>query len=116
MASIREKLMVVFREHEGRGFTQAEVTGALDCRADRTSIYRALKSLEKMRFLHRVVNMDGETRYAYLQTCGAHAHFQCSRCGKVLCLPQVPCIFPAILEGFQPQQMHWLLKGRCPAC
>jgi hypothetical protein len=31
-------------------------------------------------------------------------------------LPQVPCIFPAILEGFQPQQMHWLLKGRCPAC
>ena len=52
----------------------------------------------------------------HLRAVHAHAHFECSDCGRVICLEEarVPAI--ALPPGFRRRRIEVTVKGTCDAC
>ncbi len=87
---------------------------------DRVTVYRVLASFCEDGFLHRVVADDGKAYYAVCAGCTEaahrhdHAHFRCSACRRVECLP-----FPAapqLPEGYRLESMNFWVTGVCRSC
>jgi Fur family ferric uptake transcriptional regulator len=98
---------------------------------DRVTLYRVLDSLVESGLAHRVSGGDRVWRFgAVPQPDGAagmvreaherHAHFQCSDCGKIVCLREMPSVRRAgalrVPRGYRPETVELTVKGRCPGC
>lgn len=85
---------------------------------DRVTLYRVLEWLVAQGLAHKVAGDDRVWRFSAAGHVGdgAHAHFQCSDCGRVVCLEQtrVPAI--ALPAGFQRAEVEVTVKGTCDAC
>lgn len=104
-----------------RALTHQEVGGRAD-RAlgiDRVTIYRVLDWLSQVGLAHKIAGDDRVWRYnaAGHAHDRAHAHFQCNRCGTVICLDEpssrreIP--LPA---GYTSQRVELTVKGVCSGC
>src|SRR3990172_2928278 len=68
---------------------------------------------------HRIAGPDRVWRFSVTgEAHETHAHFQCNRCGKVLCLDElsarkVPLRLPA---GCRPERMELTVTGVCAEC
>jgi Fur family transcriptional regulator, ferric uptake regulator len=101
--------------------THHEVAERVDRRigVDRVTIYRVLDWLDQCGLAHKIAGDDRVGRYnaaahAYAR---AHAHFQCSRCGTVICLDELDAAPQVRLPaGYVPQQVELTLKGLCAGC
>ena len=103
---------------------------------DRVTLYRVLDSLVECGLVHRVSGNDRTWRFgvAHGATGGAkgaagagpgavqqahdlHAHFQCSDCGKVVCLSEVAAgrALP-VPRGYRAESVELTVRGRCPRC
>ena len=88
-------------------------------RLDRVTLYRVLDWLVEQGLAHRIAGPDRVWRFSVTgEAHETHAHFQCSLCGKVLCLDElsarkVPLRLPA---GCRPERMELMVTGRCPDC
>jgi Fur family ferric uptake transcriptional regulator len=104
---------------------------------DRVTLYRVLDSLVESGLVHRVSGNDRTWRFgvAHGATGGAkgaaagsgpgavqqahdlHAHFQCSDCGKVVCLSEVAAgrTLP-VPRGYRAESVELTVRGRCPRC
>ena len=85
---------------------------------DKVTLYRVLDWLVAQGIAHRVSGADRVWRFAVSGAAHAgHAHFECSRCCKVLCLGELPgppslALPPGCrLDGFE-----LTAKGRCARC
>lgn len=88
---------------------------------DDITLYRTLTALEGAGLAHRVLGLDGTWR-----TCrqpveqpgcpGNHAHFLCTRCGRMTCLTQQPMPRVAVPDGAIVEGRHFLVHGTCPSC
>jgi Fur family ferric uptake transcriptional regulator len=86
---------------------------------DRVTLYRVLEWLTAEGLAHKV---SGDDRIWRFSAAGhdhpghAHAHFQCSECGKVVCLDEarVPAI--AVPAGYRRREVEVTIKGSCDAC
>ncbi len=101
--------------------THHEIESALAGRlaVDRVTVYRVLDRLVALGLAHRVAGEDRTWRFLAGGPGGhgAHAHFACSRCGRTVCLDEVPV--PASLKlpkGFRPSAVEVNVKGLCAAC
>lgn len=86
--------------------------------ADRVTLYRVLDWLVNQRIAHKIEGRDRIWRFNAVATDDhAHAHFHCTRCGRVFCLelPQ-PSIAPALPPGFRFERAELTLEGSCPEC
>jgi Fur family ferric uptake transcriptional regulator len=85
---------------------------------DRVTLYRVLEWLTAQGLAHKVAGDDRVWRFSAAghEGPGAHAHFQCSDCGRVVCLEQarVPAI--ALPAGFRRGEVEVTVKGTCDAC
>lgn len=84
---------------------------------DRVTLYRVLDWLTARNLAHKVSGDDRVWRFSSAGPGGgAHAHFQCSDCGRVVCLEQarVPAI--PLPQGFRPADVEVTVKGTCDAC
>lgn len=84
---------------------------------DRVTLYRVLDWLTARNLAHKVSGDDRVWRFSSASPGGgAHAHFQCSDCGRVVCLEQarVPAI--PLPQGFRPADVEVTVKGTCDAC
>ena len=45
-----------------------------------------------------------------------HAHFNCERCGRTLCLPATHVPLVTLPGGFRVRAINYVLKGLCPDC
>ena len=85
---------------------------------DRVTLYRVLEWLTDQRLAHKVASDDRVWRFssAGRNRGSGHAHFQCSACGRVVCLEQarVPAI--ALPAGFTRRDVEITVKGTCDAC
>lgn len=91
--------------------------------ADRTTIYRTLKTFEEKGLIHSIHDGTDSTKYALCaEACKAgdhydlHLHFYCMKCRQTYCLPkqQVPDIdMPA---GYELQELSLVAKGTCETC
>jgi len=88
-------------------------------RLDRVTLYRVLDWLVGQGLAHRIAGPDRVWRFSVTgEAHETHAHFQCNRCGKVLCLDElsarrVPLQLPA---GYRPERMDVTVTGQCAEC
>ncbi len=90
---------------------------------DRVTLYRVLNDFEETGLVHKVIDMDGVTRFAH---CGhscpgghhadAHAHFNCQVCHKMYCLENAPIPSFDIPKGFMATGQNILVLGLCKNC
>ncbi len=86
---------------------------------DRVTVYRALDWLVAQGLAHKVAGAGRAWRFhaTRTETMHRHAHFQCSRCGKVFCLPDVHPTLPVqIPASFTVDSIELNIKGTCGDC
>jgi len=86
---------------------------------DRVTVYRVLDWLSCSGLAHRIAGEDRVARYnaAERAHAGSHAHFQCERCGTVVCLDEddeKPRV--RVPRGFVPHAIALTVKGYCATC
>lgn len=86
---------------------------------DRVTIYRVLDWLTANALAHKIAGGDRVWRFnaAEREHGHRHAHFQCNRCGTVLCLDDLD-MRPSIRlpAGFRSQHVELTVKGLCAGC
>ncbi len=100
--------------------SHAEISNALSNHGgiDRVTLYRVLDWLVKHGLSHRVASED----YVWLfqathESFHQHAHFQCTICNKVYCLPEAKLPLSNILpENFKAESINFNIKGACANC
>ena len=86
---------------------------------DRVTVYRVLDWLVEHGLLHKVAGAGRAWRFRLTrnETMHRHAHFQCNRCGKIFCLPDVQPVLPKkVPASFSVESIELNLKGICDDC
>jgi len=86
---------------------------------DRVTVYRALDWLVEHGLVHKVAGAGRAWRFQVSrnEAMHRHAHFQCSRCGKVYCLPDVqPTLPDQVPSSFSVDSIELNIKGTCADC
>ena len=98
---------------------QALLAKKLHEELDSVTLYRVLEWLTENELIHRIAGADQVWRFS----AGAghhaheHAHFQCTRCEQVTCFTDLALPRKIKLpEGFQTQEIDFLIKGTCANC
>jgi len=96
---------------------EGRINGALVI--DRVTVYRVLDWLSGSGLAHKIAGEDRVARYnaAERAHAGSHAHFQCERCGTVVCLDEhdeKPHV--RVPRGFVPHEIALTVKGYCATC
>ncbi len=102
-----------------RALSHHELESALGTLApvDRVTLYRVLDWLVEQGLAHRVAGTDRVWRFSVARESHAsHAHFQCSRCGKVISLGETLARRVPLPRGFRPEAVELTVKGRCAEC
>jgi len=79
--------------------TLSDIENAFD-KADRTTLYRTIKTFEEKGIVHQIANGTGITKYALCeQGCSCeietdlHLHFHCNNCDETICLTDLRGLF-----------------------
>ncbi len=88
---------------------------------DRVTLYRVLDWLTSQGLAHKLSGDDRVWRFSisgHGDASGghAHAHFQCSYCGKVICLDEAQLSPIALPRGFHRREVEVTVKGSCDEC
>lgn len=92
-------------------------------RADRTTLYRTLKTFLEHGLVHQINDASGTTKYALCSencTCSypddVHVHFYCSSCEQTYCLSHLGIPKYDLPENFIPSHGNFVITGHCPSC
>jgi Fur family ferric uptake transcriptional regulator len=101
----------------GRALSHHDLEDSLGTAAmDRVTLYRVLEWLVERGLSCRTLGGDRVFRFSASRPGAGHAHFECSGCGRVLCLA-VPAPQPAGLpHGFRAESVALTVRGRCADC
>lgn len=118
---MRQLLMEHFlQEHKTLGLGELE---QIFPRADRTTIYRTLKTFEEKGIVHSIENGTAEVKYALCQEgCSPvkhleqHPHFHCQKCQIITCLNTVFIPTIDLPIGFISEEISMTIKGVCKNC
>jgi len=91
--------------------------------ADRTTIYRTLKTFAEKGLIHIIDDGTGLPKYALCpDNCDAgghhdlHVHFNCVSCKETFCLPNTKIPDVMLPCDFTSTEMNLVVKGICSAC
>jgi Fur family ferric uptake transcriptional regulator len=102
--------------------TLSDIENAFE-KADRTTLYRTIKTFEENGVVHQINDGTGITKYALCeQGCSCeigtdlHLHFHCIICNNTICLTdhKIPQI--KVPEGFISENINLVVKGICDKC
>jgi Fur family ferric uptake transcriptional regulator len=120
--ALRQRLLDLLRRSD-RALTHAELEQRLDLTVDRVTVFRALNAFEEAGLIHRVLDSAGTSCFAMCdEACNhghhqdTHAHFHCTHCGAVRCLPSVALPAVEVPPGFALESSRLVLDGTCNAC
>lgn len=107
-------------ERSANAISHNELLKALGKQYNRVTIYRSLDKLVEEGVIHRIVDLDGVSKFAMCQNCeGAHEHnhihFSCVKCQSVSCLEKVVPSFK-MPKNYQVQEVNFTVSGICPNC
>ncbi|HQW11518.1 MAG TPA: transcriptional repressor [Saprospiraceae bacterium] len=90
---------------------------------NRVTIYRVLKDFERKGMIHRVLHTEQGNLFALCRDCHhltahpeEHAHFKCTDCSKVYCMPKVKLPSLSLPNGFVPKVFVYHILGTCNHC
>jgi Fur family ferric uptake transcriptional regulator len=102
--------------------SQIEIQNSLNDICDRVTIYRVLDRLVNEDMIHKIVTIDGTTKYASCHHSHEnehhihnHLHFSCEKCLSVTCLDTVKPIY-IIADNYLVKEVNFTLSGLCPNC
>ena len=92
-------------------------------KADRTTLYRTLKTFEEKGIVHQIDDGTGITKYALCEKgCNCdieqdlHLHFHCTNCNETVCLTQHKIPHINLPEGYLAEDVNLVVKGICEKC
>ena len=122
VTTVRMAVLTVLHEFQGP-MTHEQVMGALpDGTYDKASVWRLLSDLADKNILRRMDLGDRVWRYELLDACrsidASHAHFLCSQCGEVACLPPLEIHTQAgeLPEALRRAEFTVRIEGTCGDC
>ena len=92
-------------------------------KADRTTVYRTLKTFEEKGVVHQIDDGTGVLKYALCEPgcrCDIerdlHLHFHCNACDKTICLTEHKIPHINLPDGFIAEDANLVVKGICDRC
>ncbi|GEQ87422.1 transcriptional regulator [Patiriisocius marinistellae] len=92
-------------------------------KADRTTLYRTVKTFEENGILHQIDDGTGITKYALCEKgCNCeietdlHLHFHCNNCNETVCLTEHKIPQIKVPNGFVAEDVNLVVKGICEKC
>lgn len=102
--------------------TLSDVENAFE-KADRTTLYRTIKTFEEKDIVHQIDDSTGITKYALCEPgCNCdiktdlHLHFHCNNCNETVCLTEHKIPHINLPAGFVAEDANLVLKGICDKC
>jgi len=106
--------------NSSKALSTKDIEEQLDATPDRVTLYRTLKLFVDKHFAHKIEVSDTHIVYqlkpVFEPSIEEHAHFHCTRCDAVYCLPQTPIVAPALPDGFELHHNKLLVDGTCGIC
>ncbi len=90
--------------------------------ADKSTLYRTLKTFEDRKLIHSIDDGSGALRYAVCnEKCDCnpkdlHVHFYCNKCKKTYCLTEIPVPEINLPVNFTFENVNIVVKGVCANC
>ncbi len=90
--------------------------------ADKTTLFRTLKTFLKKGLIHTIYDGSGSTKYALChESCSCspdelHVHFLCNSCKQTFCLHDIPIPLMSLPKGFTLGGVNMVVKGICANC
>jgi len=118
--AMRELVLKVLTEQK-TAISLSELESRFE-KADKTTLYRTLKTFEKNKLIHSIDDGSGMVRYALCSdscTCDPedlHVHFYCIKCKKTYCLNDIPVPTINLPAGFALENVNMVVKGICSNC
>tara|TARA_B100000949_G_C14169587_1_gene402710 strand:+ start:385 stop:798 length:414 start_codon:yes stop_codon:yes gene_type:complete len=118
--AMRLLVLNYFMQHD-KAIPLRELEDQLDT-ADKSTLYRTLKTFEGNGLVHSIDDGSGTTKYALCMegcTCSAkdqNYHFHCTSCGETFCLTSRNLPVIDLPKNFKLQQANLVLKGICSHC
>ncbi|AZQ59841.1 transcriptional repressor [Maribacter sp. MJ134] len=115
-------LVFQFLARSNAAKTLSDIENAF-AKADRTTLYRTLKTFEDKAIVHQIDDGTGMTKYALCEEgCNCelerdlHLHFHCGNCGETVCLTEQKIPHINLPKGFVAEDANLVLKGVCDKC
>ena len=87
---------------------------------DRVTLYRVLDWLTAQGLVHKLAGDDRVWRFSAAGSTHArgarHPHFECSSCGKVICLDEARLPSIPLPAGYRRRDVTVTIKGSCDRC
>lgn len=90
--------------------------------ANKSTLFRTLKTFEKHKIVHSIDDGSGITKYALcLEQCNCeihdlHYHFHCTDCENTFCLTPLNIPTIELPANFKMNQANMVIKGICANC
>ena len=92
-------------------------------KADRTTLYRTLKTFEEKRIVHQIDDGTNISKYALCEPgCNCemeqdlHLHFHCENCDETVCLTEHKIPHINLPDGYVAENANLVIKGICDKC
>ena len=92
-------------------------------KADRTTLYRTIKTFEEKAIVHNIDDGTGIVKYALCEKgCNCeiendfHLHFHCNNCGTTVCLTEHKIPQIKVPKGYISEDVNLVVKGICDKC
>ena len=91
-------------------------------KADKTTLYRTLKTFEENKLIHSIDDGTGSVKYALCkETCECnpsdlHVHFLCTKCKHTFCLNEIAIPNLTLPANFKLETINMVVKGICANC
>jgi Fur family ferric uptake transcriptional regulator len=102
--------------------TLSDVENAFE-KADRTTLYRTVKTFVERDIAHQIDDGTGIVKYALCeQDCSCeietdlHLHFHCNNCNETVCLTEHKIPKIKVPDGFVSENINLVVKGMCDKC
>lgn len=118
--AMRELVLKILGEQTS-AVSLAEIESAFD-KADKTTLYRTLKTFEENKLIHSIDDGTGAVKYALCkETCQCnpedlHVHFLCTKCKHTYCLNDITIPSISLPINFKLETINMVVKGVCANC
>jgi Fur family transcriptional regulator, ferric uptake regulator len=118
--AMRELVLKVLTE-QSVAITLADLEQQFD-KADKTTLYRTLKTFEENKLIHSIDDGTGSVKYALCkETCHCnpedlHVHFLCTKCQHTYCLNDIAIPTISLPVNFKLETINMVVKGICANC
>lgn len=108
-------------QHSEHAISLSELESFFD-QADKTTLYRTLKTFEKNKLVHSINDGTGCLKYGMCdKECEclpeqSHIHFHCNNCGQTYCIKDLNLPQISLPKKFKAKEINLIVKGSCENC